>query len=406
MTYPVTRNQAYDFVDQSYKDCYPNLHKYPATMLPQIGIKVLQEMNVKSGEMLDPYCGSGSSFACGLEVGIKNFTGFDLNPLAVAITQTRFSWINPKSLKSAISTLREVVFKKSWQGGFLFNPSHFDYWFSSSVAERLEFLRVEIENIKDEKIKRFMLLGLSLTVRDCSYTRNNEFKLYRIKPELVNFFNPDVYSIFFNHADYLMNIYLAHYKNKTRGIKLTLTNGYFRANSQQYETVLTSPPYGDSKTTVAYGQFSLFSNQWLFGKGDARKLDNNLMGGKVNGDGEIKHSLINEPITKIAKINEKRAKEVAAFYKDLYASITEVAKSVKTKGRIIYVVGNRMVKGVSLPTDQFIAESFCDNDFTHLVTYERLISNKTMPKSNSPTNKAGVTLATMNSERIIVCAKN
>lgn len=45
--------------------------------------------------------------------------------------------------------------------------------------------------------------------------------------------------------------------------------------------VLTSPPYGDSKTTVAYGQFSFFGNHWL-GIQKARKVDDTLMGGKIS----------------------------------------------------------------------------------------------------------------------------
>ncbi|WP_095558833.1 hypothetical protein [Candidatus Endomicrobiellum trichonymphae] len=40
---------------------YPNIHKYPATMIPQIGIELLKEMNIDNDKLLDPYCGSGSS---------------------------------------------------------------------------------------------------------------------------------------------------------------------------------------------------------------------------------------------------------------------------------------------------------------------------------------------------------
>lgn len=77
MKYTVERNTKYDFAGQSYASKYPNLHRYPATMLPQIGIEVLKELNINTGKLLDPYCGSGSSFASGLEVGINEMYGFD-----------------------------------------------------------------------------------------------------------------------------------------------------------------------------------------------------------------------------------------------------------------------------------------------------------------------------------------
>lgn len=88
--------------------------------------------------------------------------------------------------------------------------------------------------------------------------------------------------------------------------------------------------------------------------------------------------VIVEPIYQIEKVDEKRAREVTSFYIDLEKSIKQVADSVKKGGKAIYVVGNRTVKNVPLPTDQYIAEKFEENGFSHLVTYERALSNKTM----------------------------
>ena len=66
-------------------------------------------------------------------------------------------------------------------------------------------------------------------------------------------------------------------------------------------------------------------------------------------------------------------------------------------------MGNRTVKNVQLPTDQFIAEKFEQNGLKHLITYERLLSSKAMPSRNSPTNKTGKTVNTMLYEYIVVC---
>ncbi|MDR2510073.1 MAG: modification methylase, partial [Spirochaetaceae bacterium] len=74
-------------------------------------------------------------------------------------------------------------------------------------------------------------------------------------------------------------------------------------------------------------------------------------------------------------------------------------------GKSIYVVGNRTVKNVELPTDQFIAEKFEENNFKHLITYKRALSNKAMPSKNSPTNEAGKTVNTMLFEYVVVCEK-
>ena len=84
----------YDFVGQNYASMYPNLHKYPATMLPQLGLELLKDFKASKTNLLDPYCGSGSSFISGIEYGIKDFVGFDLNPLAILISRAKLSFID------------------------------------------------------------------------------------------------------------------------------------------------------------------------------------------------------------------------------------------------------------------------------------------------------------------------
>ena len=54
--------------------------------------------------------------------------------------------------------------------------------------------------------------------------------------------------------------------------------------------------------------------------------------------------------------------------------------------KCFFVVGNRRVKEVELQTNKFIAEIFIQNGLRHLETIQRVISNKTMPTRNSPTN--------------------
>ncbi|RDU51598.1 modification methylase, partial [Helicobacter sp. MIT 99-10781] len=79
--------------------------------------------------------------------------------------------------------------------------------------------------------------------------------------------------------------------------------------------------------------------------------------------------------------------------------------SLNIGAKVFFIVGNRRVKNIELPTDEFIAEVFCNNGFKHLNTLKRKISNKSMPLQNSPTNKIGALSRTMNEEWIVVCEK-
>jgi len=408
--YRIVRNKKYDFIGQSYASVYPNLHKYPATMLPQIGIEILKELNVKTGALLDPYCGSGSSFASGLECGLNEMYGFDINPLAVLISKVKFTKVSVNKLVETKRELRNNIYdflKNEKNIDTLKRPqiTNIDFWFSKEVIDNLTVIKHFIEQIQDKNIRRFFLIPFSETVRECSYTRNNEFKLFRMKSEDLLYFNPDVISIYLKKFEDTIYLYSNFYYPKLdEKVKVNVKYSAFQPKDDYFDVVLTSPPYGDSRTTVAYGQFSTLSNEWL-GIDYARKIDGMLMGG-TKPKKNIQNGIIADYISEINKVDNKRALEVSAFYNDLESSIQRIAKSVHKGGKSIYVVGNRTVKNVQLPTDQFIAEKFEQNGFKHLVTYERALSNKSMPSKNSPTNVVGKTVSTMLWEYVVICEKS
>ena len=406
--YPVIRNKNYDFSGQNYANSYPNLHKYPATMIPQVGIELFKELNLSQGSLLDPYCGSGSSFTIGLDRGLQDMHGVDLNPLALLICKAKFTPIAVPLLEQVQHELKETVTQlvnNEHQVNTLKRPQFYNihFWFSEEVIKQLTVLKYCLDHLATtEQIKNFLLVPFSETVRACSYTRNNEFKLYRMQAEKLLTFRPAVLEVFWEKLSLAIEIYAHYYYPKLQGHSITFSHQLV-SKPNYYDVVLTSPPYGDSKTTVAYGQFSLLSNEWL-GISYARQVDKLLMGGKQVTT-LYYTSTIKEELLDIAKQSTKRAMEVSAFYFDLAHSIKHVAKTVKLGGKVIYVIGNRRVKEIQLPTDQFIAEQFEENGFKHLFTYERLLGNKTMPLLNSPTNQSGEKQRTMTQEFIVACEK-
>lgn len=408
-------NDKYDFLNQSYSSLYPNLHRYPATMLPQIGLELLRDFNAKKTNLLDPYCGSGSSFISGLEYGITNFIGFDLNPLAVMISNAKLTTIHKNTLYEAKRLIFEELNNKNKMfsnndNNILSRITNIDFWINKDAQNILLKLYHSIINtckiLNNNSLNNILLLVFSETLREVSYTRNNEFKLFRMKN--YETYKPNVIAIFTNKLDEIYVKYINYYYPKLieNKIEYHIYNSFFdkKYNLNKVDTILTSPPYGDSKTTVAYGQFSTFINEWL-GMKHARKLDSNLMGGKKSKT-LYTSGLIREYIETIKNISPNRALEISSFYFDLENSINNLVNIVNKNGKVFYVVGNRRVKNIELPTDKFIAEKFVQNGFIHLTTIKRKISNKTMPVRNSPTNQAGVLSNTMNYEYIVVCEKN
>ena len=401
--YEIQINNNYDFRGENYSTHFPNLHRYPATMLPQIGIELFKELKINKNKLLDPYCGTGSSVLAGIASGFSEFYGFDINPLAILIAKARYTKLNTKKLFNYKKNVECVVY---YEEETILPPpvTNIDFWFSNKVIKDLSVIRNSIlEEIDNKKYQSLFWLAFSETVRFVSYTRNGEFKLYRMSEEKRKSFHPDVFELYFKNLDKILNTYVEIYLPLLKKQKFYFHSKEFMHEKNKYDAVLTSPPYGDSRTTVAYGQFSTLSNEWI-GFPNSRKIDSQLMGGK-----KVKilynKGVLSSFIKKIDKVDHKRALEVSSFYMDLEKSVKEISQAITHKGFSIYIVGNRTVKNVTLPTDQFIAEQFEKNGFRHILTYERSISSKVMPAQNSPTNVVGKKVNTMHEEYIIVCQK-
>lgn len=178
-----------------------------------------------------------------------------------------------------------------------------------------------------------------------------------------------------------------------------------------YNLVITSPPYGDSRTTVAYGEYSSFGNEWIddlnpYGKLEYR-IDKESLGkiGELNKELE-KCQTLTEVIKRIKNKDEKRANEVLYFFNGYYNAIKNVVGNLEKGGRTCFVVGNRTVKGQQIPMDQITASFLESLGLRFENIFVRDILNKVMPSKNSPTNKVGIKKQTMMNEYIVVFHKN
>ncbi|PWH19065.1 MAG: DNA methyltransferase [Bacteroidetes bacterium] len=392
--------------------CY---HDYPARMIPQVAGKLLDLFGISAKYLFDPYCGSGTSL---VEANIRgiNAYGTDLNPLARLIAKAKTATPDIELLEKQIAIFTRMALsdklRKVKEMPEIYGISRLDFWFKPVVIDRLVRIRAFINEITNEEIRLFFQVAFSETVRESSNTRNEEFKLYRYNEEKLAKFNPDVYGIMSAKLQRNLEGY-KKFKAIIDNLKHPPFTNIYSFNTvneipedliqpESIDIVVTSPPYGDSGTTVAYGQYSRLSAAWLELE-EPDKIDRKLMGGKPLKDLPLFPSdSLNIAINEIRKADEKRAREVASFYVDLLDSISNVAKVIKKGGYACYVVGNRKVKGVVLPTDIAVRNFFENHGFEHVNTFIRSIPNKRMPSKNSPTNAAGVLDSTMTQEYIVV----
>ena len=178
--YEIQINNNYDFTGENYSTHFPNLHKHPATMLPQIGIELFKELNISKHCLLDPYCGTGSSVLVGMASGFSEFHGFDINPLAILIAKARYTKLN---IKKNLNYKKKVKCAVYYEKETILPPcgTNINFWFSKRAIKDLSVIRNSIlEEIDNKKYQPLFWLAFSETVRFVSYTRNSEFKLYRM----------------------------------------------------------------------------------------------------------------------------------------------------------------------------------------------------------------------------------
>ena len=391
------RDESLDYSGIPAGDGINLIHSYPAMFHPRLVSLLINKYSKINEHILDPFMGSGVAAVESIILG-RNFTGYDINPLAVMIAKVRSTPIDIDLVqKSLFFILDKYKYSKSENPNFM----NIDYWFTEERIESISKILKAIYLLENEDIKRFFQVALSSTIRAVSRTSPGEFKLVRRKKPC----HKSTISVFkdfsvkyisalkkFNQENRIVHKVVLKQKN--------ILTDEIPINDESLSLIITSPPYGDSQTTVAYGQFTRLSLQWL---GLPYQIDKISLGAKPI---PIKDGIPSQSLYRILNIIEekdvKRANHVYSFYYDLYNCIKKIVPKVRKKGHVIFVVGNRTVKETQLPTDIICAEIFGSFGFSHLETRVRQIGNKRLPSENSPTNIPGKKASTMRFEYIII----
>lgn len=454
----------WDFKEDDTREYTHGIHSYPAMMVCPISRNIIKIMKgiMPISSLFDPFSGSGTVLVEGMLSGIPNVAGNDINPLALFLAKVKTTQLDISTLQSYANNLLDSIRNRyeqyilqidsvddvltnayeldlTAQNGWGDNAPHYlteyceknnvdinipsfkniGYWFKPRVILLLQIIKDEINKIEDKNMRNFAFVAFSETIRLVSNRRNGEFKMFRMPPVKVAKFVPDVikeFSTILQRNIEKMNAFVEACSDTGTNSKVTI----FQNNAtvlqdvpnESIDLVVTSPPYGDSRTTVAYGEYSRLSLQWLgidnLSEKEIMGIDKSLMGGAKFRNGfeyTIPSQSLRESLFRIKDKDLERAGDVYSFYNDLKNSIKAVSEKTKIGGYHFWVVGNRTVKGELLKTDVIITEIADSYGLEHVYTIDRNIINKVMPSLNSPTNESGVKAETMTNEHIVVLRK-
>lgn len=406
--------QDWDFRDADTKEGTHVIHSYPAMMIPQLArglILRLRRQRSEAATLLDPFCGAGTVLVEAARQGLSAW-GNDLNPLALGIARTRTTPIDESQVDREISSLldRLTVSRLVAWDGLLPDFAGRDYWFKPEVARALGFIRDALSFLQQPEMQGLARAAYTETVRQVSNTRKTEFKLYRLAPHHLAQFQPDTLGIFhklllrYREGIGQFNAELRRPAHQPR-VVLGDARDLGQVPDRHFDLMVTSPPYGDSRTTVAYGQYSRLALEWLgLPPEEARTVDGRLLGGKMDGSqaAVVPSAAAVAGIEAIRAASAERAREVSQFYLDLNQAVAAIARKLKPGALCAWVVANRTVKGVVLPTNAIVAELSSVHGFDLVEDLNRNIPMKRMPSANSPSNVAGERGQTMTKEHMVI----
>lgn len=411
------------------------LHRYPARMIPQIPKTLLNhwvDNNVLSLQdtVFDPFCGSGTTAVESRLHGL-NAIATDINPFACLLSRAKATPGDIDSIEAAIGrcfgpnwTYRERFIDDShneamreqrtkW-GEDIYpedldsNKNHDAFavkkgWFPERQLAKIEAMRRLLSELRGEfdyKTIRFLRIALSQTAREISYQRDSEFKRHRIPEEEREDHSPPFTETFIEVLTENLEKARAYTEKVDSATEADIRHADCRDTDllepNSVDAVICSPPYGDHRTTVGYGQFSQdpAATATPLDVDQMKDVDPSGLGGRksvatVAFEAVTSWSTALQSTLETLEENDGRDGDVLDFFTDYTETLLQISRVIKPGQPVAIVVGNRTVSRTPIPMHMITTEIALKAGLTHQHTFPRSIPSKTLPMKNAPENVPG-----------------
>lgn len=414
--------------------------QYPAMMLPVVQRKLIQLVKAAAPTtqtLLDPFMGSGTALAAGMLNGLDCY-GQDINPMSVLLAKVKAEAFNQAAYQRAFQRLWQRVLADTSASITTEFPGR-DKWFALNVAQELSKLVRAIRQERQLGTRRLFWVTLAETVRLTSNDRTSTFKLHARSADDLAKRDPSPLKTFeqlfaqnladitlyaaqlatqgYLHEEAYTGQVMISVLDSSRRIKLPLRRPQVAAPATAgFDLIVSSPPYGDNRTTVPYGQHAYLPLQWIdFADIDpavsrdclatTHEIDNRSLGGQRHSVTQRDQELFcrlspafNANIQALLKTKPLEVKKVVCFVRDLDTVLRRCAQAVKTNGYLVWTIGNRKVGGLEIHNNLILSELLAHYNIVPVYKVERSIQSKRMAARNKSTT-------TMTKEEILIFRK-
>ena len=353
--------------------------------------------------LLDPYCGSGVSLLQASIAGIAA-KGLDINAFALLIAQAKTQHYEFQKLDEEINQVIASLGKARQTSVPIIK--NMEFWYTEEAVQGLGKIRYVLQSRKSDYLP-FLQIAFAFLARKYSNTKPGEFKRLRSKSKPSEFQRGDIQTEYGTRLKGMAELFKQSPAPKANVELLQHNSEDPILTRRKRDLVLSSPPYGDSPTTVAYGQFSSFGAAWLENINPLEdryvNVDRESLGRRQTTTITVSdYPELHEVLVQVEAIDPKRAQAVLLFFDGFFRSLSNVVATLAQRCKVCLVVGNRRVRGVEIPMDQITCSFLESLGLTFVENAVRRISSKVMPIRNSPSNRTGSTDKTMSHEYITV----
>ena len=364
-------------------------HRYPAKFIPQLVYKLVDKYTNEGDTVCDPFGGCGTTLVQSKMSGRKSI-GFDINPIAKLITDTKTRAINPVKLIVA----RELFVKKYSQlkktkKGVKHNDRVY-YWFDKKIVYKLDIIYASILSVKDVEARRFFLCAFSHILKNCS-----RWLMKSIKPTIDQDKEfPDPEQSFLRHLDSMIKkneLFFNSLKESGRlnipaKMKLWNSTKKLPLKDKSIDLIVTSPPY---VTSYEYADLHQLSLLWF---GDDKKHFKNwdkvvegfldfkkqFIGSshKKVAHNEFRSRIAEDIVKKLELENRSLSQSVAGYFDDMKLAFSEMYRILKKGKKACVIIGNTELLSVPILNAQVATEQMINIGFTKSKLIKREVSNK------------------------------
>lgn len=380
-----------DFHDHKSNYSSHNFHSFPAKFPPQLPQKFILNLTKEGEIVIDPMVGSGTTVLEGL-LNNRKTIGFDIDPLALMITNVKTSIYNKKELIKTYNQIMDEVSKfllapknlieKLYNSFDLDTQKFIEYWFYEDTVHELIALSNSISKIHEEKIRLFFQVifssiiitktgGVSLAL-DLAHTRPHRAKkvytsdsnmvFSQVKENMGGRYDILVKKLrspvnefkkkFFQNVECVIE---REFKFVPR-IELSDSQN-LPLEDNSVDLIVTSPPYASN--AIDYMRAHKFSLIWFgYSISELTKKRKNYIGGDSVSEYEFENmpKSTTKIIQQIKKESSKKSLVLHRYYSEMLKVFKEMHRILKPGKAAIVVVGNSVMSGITSETHLCLKE--------------------------------------------------